>query len=103
MIAVGLFVGVEAAVARSASLTSAIALAVFALAVGAGLVAVARGLYQLRRWGRTPAVLTQVFGFIIAVYLIQGGQYAYGIPIIAATLAGAFTLFAPPTTQALTD
>ena len=103
MIGVGLFVAVETLTAHSASVANAIALAVCALAVGAALLAVARGLYQPRRWARTPALLTQVFGFIIAIYLIQGHQLAYGIPIIVATVAGAFTLLAPATTQSLTD
>ena len=103
MIGVGLFVGIETLIARSYSVANAIALAVCALALGAALLAVARGLYQVRRWGRTPAVLTQVFGFIIGVYLIQAHQYAYGIPIIAATVAGTILLLWPTTTQALLD
>lgn len=103
LIGVGLFVGVETLVARSASVTNAIALAVCAVAVGAALLAVARGLYHQRRWARTPAVLTQLFGFITAIYLLQGHQYAYGFPIALATIAGTLTLFAQSTTKALTD
>lgn len=103
MIAIGLFVAAETLIARPASLTNAIALAICALAVGAGLLAVARGLYQQQRWSRTPAVLTQLFAFITAIYLLQSHQYPYAIPILLTTIAGALTLLAPATTQALTD
>lgn len=102
MIGVGLFVGVETFAARSASIANAIALAVCALALGAGLIAVGRGLYRAQRWSRTPAVLTQVFGFITGVYLVQSQQYAYGIPIIVVTVAAVVLIFTPAATRSLT-
>ena len=103
MIGIGLFVGVETIVARSASVLNAVVLALCALALGAGLIAVGRGLYQARRWARTPALLTQVFGFITGVYLIQSHQLAYGIPIIIVTAAAVLLIFSPATTKALID
>lgn len=103
MIGVGVFVGVETFAARSASITNAIALAVCALALGVGLIAVGRGLYRARRWSRTPALLTQVFGFITGVYLIQSRQYAYGIPIVVVTVAAVVLIFTPATTRSLID
>ena len=103
MIGIGLFVGVETIVARSASVINAIVLALCALALGAGLVAVGRGLFQARRWARTPALLTQVFGFITGVYLIQSDQLAYGIPIVIVTAAAVLLIFTPATTRALID
>lgn len=103
LVAAGVFVGVETVVAPTYSLANAIALAVCAVAVGVGLLAVARGLYQVRRWGRTPAALTQIFGFVIAVYLLQAHQYAYGVPMVVVTVVTAALLFSPPSTQALVD
>lgn len=103
MLAAGVFVGVETVAARSYSLMNAIALAVCAVAVGVGLIAVARGLYQVRRWGRTPAALTQIFGLITAVYLLRAHQYAYGIPIGVVSVVTLILLFSPPSTQALVD
>jgi hypothetical protein len=103
MIGLGVFVGVETIVARSYSVMNAVALAVCAVALGAGLLAVGRALFQARRWGRTPALLTQVFGFVIAVYTIQAHQYAIGVPIVVAAVAALVLLFSPPSTHALVD
>jgi hypothetical protein len=101
MIGVGVFVAVETIIARSYSMLNAIALAVCAVALGAGLIAIGRALLQARRWGRTPALLTQFFGFVIAVYMIQGHQYAYGVPIVVAAVAALVLLFSPASTRAL--
>ena len=103
LVAAGVFVGIETVVARSYSLMNAIALAVCAVAVGVGVIAVARGLYQVRRWGRTPAALTQIFGFITAIYLLQAHQYTYGVPMMVITVVTLILLFSPPSTQALVD
>lgn len=99
----GIFVGVETVVGHPAGIISALALTVFAILVGAGMLAIGRGLFQVKRWGRTPALLTQVFGLILAYYLIHDRQYAFGIPVALACLAGLGTLFSPPTTRALVD
>lgn len=103
MIGLGVFVAVETIVARSYSVMNAVALAVCAVALGAGLLAVGRALFQARRWGRTPALLTQVFGFVIAVYMIQAHQYAIGVPIVVVAVAALVLLFSPPSTHALVD
>ncbi|MEV4804205.1 hypothetical protein AB0K18_29730 [Nonomuraea sp. NPDC049421] len=98
----GVFVAVETLTGRPDDMTTAVAEAVFGLLVGAGLLWVAwGGLFQMERWGRSPAVLTQIFMLPISVTLIQSDQPQLGIPLIVVALAGLVTLLAPPTTHAL--
>ncbi|MFC4012368.1 hypothetical protein ACFOY2_34395 [Nonomuraea purpurea] len=98
----GVFVAVETLTGRPDDMTSAAAEAVFGLLIGAGLLWVAwGGLIKMERWGRSPAVLAQIFMLPIAVTLIQSDQPQLGIPVIVAALAGFATLLAPPTTHAL--
>ncbi|WP_157250663.1 hypothetical protein [Nonomuraea typhae] len=98
----GIYVGVEAAVGRPESMTSAVAEAGFGLLVGAGLLWVAwGGLFKLERWGRSPSVLAQIFVIPVAITLINADRPALGIPLLAVALAGLGVLLAPPTTKAL--
>jgi len=74
--------------------------------IGAGmailLAVVARGLRRARRWTRTPAVLTQLFLGIVAVYLLQSGRLDWGIPAIVLAVAGIAALLAPASLALLT-
>jgi hypothetical protein len=88
---------------HSRDVPSAIALAVVAIITGILMIMVARGLLRRRRWSRSPAVVTQIFLLIIAVPMVQGGQYGLGIPLVAAAVAGLGLLLAPPTARALLD
>jgi hypothetical protein len=49
---------------------------------------VAVGLARVRRWSRTPALLTQLFTGIIGIYLVQGHRYWLGVPGLALAVAG---------------
>jgi uncharacterized membrane protein len=86
---------------RSYQLSSGVALTVIGFGAAAALLAVALGLAQARRWSRTPALLTQLFTGIVAIYLIQGHRYGWGVPLIAAALLGFALLLAPGTLRAL--
>ncbi|MFC5832922.1 hypothetical protein [Nonomuraea insulae] len=98
----GVFVGVESLTGQPDDLTSAVAEAVFGLLIGAGLLWVAwGGLFRMERWGRAPAVLTQIFMLPVGGTLITSGQPLLGIPLLVAALAALATLLAPPTTHAL--
>jgi hypothetical protein len=98
----GVLVAVETLTGAPDAMTTALAEAVFGLLIGAGLVWVAwGGLYKMERWGRSPAVLTQIFLLPVGVTLIQSDQPQLGIPLIVAAVAGLVTLLAPPTTHAL--
>jgi hypothetical protein len=103
LVAVGLYVGVEAVAGSPNDLTSAVVLALMAIAAGVGIVAVGRGLWQTRRWGRAPALLTQIFALIAAISMIQSRRQAVGVILIALAVAGAATLLSPPSTRALDE
>ncbi|GAA3424981.1 hypothetical protein ACWDTT_01135 [Streptosporangium sandarakinum] len=97
----GGYVGVETVIGKPSDPISSLFVAGFGIAVGAALLWVAWGLLQAQRWARGPGVVAQIFIAIVAITLIQSGQGAMGIPLIAATLAGLVTLLSPPTTHAL--
>ncbi|MBF8194118.1 hypothetical protein ITP53_52310 [Nonomuraea sp. K274] len=98
----GLFVGVETLTGAPDDMMTAAAESAFGLLVAAGLLWVAwGGLFRMERWGRSPAVLAQIFMLPVAVTLIQSDQPQLGIPLIVVALAGLVTLLAPPTTHAL--
>jgi hypothetical protein len=101
VLAVGLFVGIEAIIGSPNDLASAVVLALMAVAAGIGIIAVGRGLWQTRRWARAPALLTQIFAVIAAISMIQSRRQAVGVVLIALALAGAATLLSPPSTRAL--
>jgi len=103
VVAIGLYVGIEAIVGSPNDLTSAVVLALMAVAAGAGIVAVGRGLWQMRRWGRAPALLTQIFAVIAAISMIQSRRQAVGAVLIALAVAGAAALLSPPSTRALDE
>jgi hypothetical protein len=101
VLAVGLFVGIEAIIGSPNDLASALVLALMAIAAGIGIIAVGRGLWQTRRWARAPALLTQIFAVIAAISMIQSKRQAVGVVLIALALAGAATLLSPASTRAL--
>ncbi len=73
-------------------------------AVGAiGLGLVVRGLARARRWGRSPAVLTQLIVLPIGITTTVHGGGLVGMPLAVCGLAGLFGLFAPSTTQRLNN
>jgi hypothetical protein len=103
VLAAGLYVGVEAIVGSPNDLASAIVLAVMAVGAGAGIAAVGRALWRARRWGRAPALLTQIFVLITAISMIQSRRQILGGVLIAVAAACAAALLSPPTTRALEE
>jgi hypothetical protein len=103
LLAVGVYVGVEAVAGSPDDLASAVVLALAAVATGAGIVAVGRGLWQARRWGRAPALLTQIFAVIAAISMIQSRRQVLGAVLIAFAVAAAVALLSPPSTRALDE
>jgi hypothetical protein len=99
--AFGLFVGWEALVGKPLETGGAIAVSLLALLGGAGMLAVARGLALVRRWGGAPALVTQLIAIFIAWNLIQSDQLGYGLPLAACALITAVLLLSRPSTQAL--
>lgn len=94
--------GIDTANGRSYELASGIAITIIGVCTAAMLGLVAYGLRAGRRWSRTPAVLTQLFAGIVAVYLLQSGRYDWGVPFIVLAVAGLATILAPPSLRLLT-
>jgi hypothetical protein len=68
-------------------------------AVGVGWVA--WGITRLRPWSRTPAVMTQLFTVMIAIWLLQAHRYGWGVPALLLAIAALAGLFAPASLRAL--
>jgi hypothetical protein len=81
---------------------SGIAITLIGIGTAVGLVLVARALRAGRRWSRTPAMLTQLFTGIVAIYLLQADRLDWGIPAIVLAIAGFATLLAPASIKVLT-
>jgi uncharacterized MnhB-related membrane protein len=92
------------ATATGHSYQTASGVAITLIGVGAAIVVafVAHGLRRARRWSRTPAVLTQLFGGVVAVYLLQAGRLEWGVPGIVLAAAGMAALLSPASVKLLT-
>jgi hypothetical protein len=92
---------VDTATGQSYQQSSGIALTVIGMCAVAGLAVVAVGLLRVRRWTRTPALLTQVFVGSTAIYLLDGHRYDWGVPALLVALAGFTGLLLPGSLRAL--
>jgi hypothetical protein len=81
---------------------SGIAITAIGIATAIALALVARALRSGRRWSRTPAMLTQLFTGIVAIYLIQSGRLDLGVPAILLAIAGLAALLTPASIEVLT-
>jgi hypothetical protein len=75
--------------------SNAIAIVGIEAIVALGVAALALAVVRERPWSRTPAVMTQVFTFIIGIVLIQAGRLGWGFPALVLAVAGLAGLFAP--------
>src|SRR5690242_11243324 len=94
--------GVDAAAGQSYHVSSGIALTVIGVAAAAALALVAAGLARVRRWSRTPALLTQLFVGIVGIYLLQGHRLDWGLALVVLAVLGFAALLPPPSLRALT-
>lgn len=99
----GALVGVQALRGAADNLPAAEFMAVLGVAAGMGLLLAARGLLMGRRWGRAPALLTQLLCVPVAVALVQAQQYLIGITLGLVAAAAAFCLISRPVAEALDD
>jgi hypothetical protein len=102
VLAAALMAGIDAIGGKAYQHASGIAITVIGIATALALAYVARGLNSGRRWSRTPAVLTQLFVAIIAIYLVQAPRLDWGIPAIVLAVGGAGALLAPDSLRVLT-
>jgi hypothetical protein len=102
VLAATVLAGIDTAAGRSYQQGSGIALTVIGVASAAVLALVAVGLARVRRWSRTPALLTQLFFGIVGIYLLQAHRLEWGVPLLVLAVAGLASLLAPPSLRALT-
>ncbi|HEV8275853.1 MAG TPA: hypothetical protein VGQ26_09175 [Streptosporangiaceae bacterium] len=102
VLAAAVLAGIDTAAGRSYQQGSGIALTVIGAASAAVLALVAAGLARVRRWSRTPALLTQLFFGIVGIYLLQAHRLEWGVPLLVLAAAGLAALLAPPSLRALT-
>ena len=100
--AAAVLAGISAAEGKSYQSSSGIALTLIGAGTAVLLALVAIGLLRVRRWSRTPALLTQLFTGIVGIYLVQGDRLWLGGPAIALAVAGFALLLVPPSLRALT-
>ena len=92
---------IDSASGNTWTASNAIAQIVFEAVVAAGVAWIAAGIARRRPWSRTPAVLTQVFTAMIAIWLLEAHRYAWGVPALLLAIAGLAGLFAPSSWRAL--
>ena len=100
--AAAVLAGISAAEGKSYQSSSGIALTIIGAGTAVLLALTAFGLLRVRRWSRTPALLTQLFTGIVGIYLVQGDRLWLGGLAIALAVAGIALLFVPPSLRALT-
>ena len=92
---------VDTAAGRSYQRSSGIALTIIAFGAVIVVALIAVGVYRVRRWSRTPALLTQLFVGTTGVYLLEGHRLDWGVPALLVALAGFAGLLVPPSWRAL--
>ena len=101
VLAASILAAVDTGNGKSYQLGSGIAITVIGACTAVLLALVARGVLAGRRWSRTPALLTQLFTGIVAIYLLQAPRYEWGIPALLLAVAGIAMVFAPGSMQLL--
>src|SRR5450755_14993 len=91
----------DTASGRSYQRSSGIALTLIAFGAVIVVALIAVGIYRVRRWTRTRALLTQLFVGTTGVYLLEGHRLDWGLPALLVALAGFTGLLVPPSWRAL--
>jgi hypothetical protein len=102
VLAAAIIAGLDTGSGKSYQLSSGIAITVIGVCAALLLGLVARGLLAGRRWTRTPALLTQLFAAIVAIYLLEAPRYEWGVPALLLAVAGFVLLFSPASMRLLT-
>ena len=92
---------IDSASGNAWTASNAIGLIVVEAVVAVGVGWIASGIARLRPWSRTPAVMTQVFTAMIAIWLLEAHRYAWGVPALLLAIAGLAGLLAPASLRAL--
>jgi hypothetical protein len=102
VLAASVLAAVATAGGHSYQAASGIAITLIGFGTAILLALVARAVHRARRWSRTPAMLTQLFTGIVAIYLLQSGRLEWGIPAITLAIIGMAALLAPASISVLT-
>jgi hypothetical protein len=94
---------VKAVSGDASSAQGAALLIALTLVWAGGLVLAARGLWQRRRWARSPAVVSELLLVAIGVPLVQGGVGWVGVPLVVGSAVAVVALLTPAVTAALTS
>jgi hypothetical protein len=92
---------IDVASGNTSTASNGIGFIVLEAVIAAGVAWIATGIARRRPWSRTPAVMTQVFTAMIAIWLLEAHRYAWGIPALLLAVAGLAGLLAPSSLRAL--
>jgi hypothetical protein len=92
---------IDSASGNSSGTSNVIGFIVFEVIFAIGWAWIASGIARVRPWSRTPAMLSQVFTAVIALWLLEAHRYAWGVPALLLAIAGCVGLFAPTSFRAL--
>jgi hypothetical protein len=67
-----------------------------------GVAAIASAVARMIPWSRTPAVMTQIFAALIALWLLEAHRLWFGLPTLLLAIAGLVGILAPTSLRALT-
>jgi len=93
---------IDSASGNSWTTSSGIAFIGFEALFAVALAAVTVGIHRVRPWSRTPAMMSQLFIAMIAVWLLEAHRYAWGVPALLLAVAACIGLFTPTSFRALT-
>jgi hypothetical protein len=92
---------VDWASGRDWTASSAVGFIAVEVIVAVGVAWIASAIVRARPWSRTPAVMTQVFTVMIALWLLDAQRYDWGVPALLLAIAGLAGIFAPTSLRAL--
>lgn len=101
LVLLGIGYGVAGVVGEPFDRLATILEALLAVALGAGLLLVARALAGARRWGMAPAVLAQLLALPVGVGLVQGEVWYAAVPVLLLAIAVLAHLATPSARAAL--
>jgi hypothetical protein len=91
IIAMALFLIVNAFFSEVSELDALLAEIVFAILAGLGLIVASRGLKSRKNWGRAPVVIANLIALPVSYYLITSKEIFFGVALGALALASLIT------------
>jgi hypothetical protein len=92
---------VETATGHSYQASNGVALAATEFITVALIAWIASGIARIRPWSRTPAVMTQLAGGVLAIIFLQAHRADWGAPTLILAIVGLAGLFHPASLKAL--